>query len=270
MISSRARDGYSCTSTQEQTFFTIIPAEIRNQIFSLCISQALVDPRLPQLRSWPFPLLRENEPAIVVQSPRKRQGYLKLRGIGPLPLLAVNKQAYAEVYSLIYALVDAVTIGHSVPQYLDEDTNEWWNSGFALLKQIPDITKRAKNLRVFLPLPIATTIRTTYASLQKEVEGKDNAMSIPPGLDMQLENFESLETLTLVWVGIRQEPPHFEELLPLWGRYGSRLTVQFEYGRNQIPLGRTPFNFYWRDKLISFMEARGKMVKVVSNTVCPV
>jgi len=209
--------------------FRMIPGEIRNQIFSLCISHALSHPKAGHSQSATNP----SGLTVAVHSRRSGNGYLKLDGIGPLPLMIVNKQTYNEVSSLVYALVEHVTMGSNISLYLDEDPNERWKFAYSLVEKRPYIQMLAKSVKVILPRTPDDVLRTTYNSLRKiptnkHTTWKSNAMILLPSLDKFLRNFESLKSLTIVIIKDESDPPNFEDLLTLYKKYGERMTVQFD------------------------------------------
>jgi hypothetical protein len=147
--------------------------------------------------------------------------------------MIVNKRTYNEVSSLVYALVEHVSIGRNISLYLDEDPNERWKFAYSLLENRPYIQKLAKSVKVVLPRTPDDVLRTTYNSLRKiptnmQTPRKSNAMILLPGLDKFLGNFESLTHLTIVIITDKGDPPNFEDLLTLYKKHGERMTVQFE------------------------------------------
>jgi hypothetical protein len=225
MSSSTAQ---SSSSKQIPSYFNKIPGEIRNQIFSLCISHALSHPKAQHSRSTS----NLSGLTVSVHSRRSGNGYLKLEGIGPLPLMVVNRQTFNEVSSLVYALVEHVSIGSNISLYLDENPNERWKFAYSLMEKRPYMQRLAKSVKVVLPRTPDDVIRTTYNSLKKipaaKQPRKSNAMALLPGLDKFLGKFESLENLTMVIIADKRDPPNFEDLLTLYKKYGERMTVQFE------------------------------------------
>jgi hypothetical protein len=250
-------------SIQAPTFFDIIPGEIRNQIFSLCISHALDHQKPPPL--WqPLPAAKANGLMVAVHSSRSGRGYLKLQGIRPLPLLVVNKQIYNEVSSLVYALVDSVSIGSNISQYLDEDPNERWKFAYSLVEKRSDIQKLARSVNIVLPRTPDAVLRTIYDSLRKiplkqQTPRNSNAMAIIPGLQNFLGKFESLTSLTIVFIADKIEIPNFEYLIPLYKAYGERMTVQFEGRSGEYDFRRLMFIDIWKaawDKCLREHEER--------------
>lgn len=78
-------------------------------------------------------------------------GKIKTSGLGPLPLLLVNKQIHDEVSSIIDAEVIELSIGPYGLQYADEDPNERWECAYRLLRNRPHLMKNVKTVKVYLP-----------------------------------------------------------------------------------------------------------------------
>lgn len=76
---------------------------------------------------------------------------IETSGVGPLPLLFVNKQIYSEVFSLIDSRVTKVIIGPYSIQYGSEDPNLRWDLAYPLLRNRPHLLKHVKHVEVFLP-----------------------------------------------------------------------------------------------------------------------
>ncbi|KAL5315361.1 hypothetical protein ACEPPN_016228 [Leptodophora sp. 'Broadleaf-Isolate-01'] len=224
---------------QSQPSFDTLPGEIRNQIFALCIWHALSHPNADK-SNWPDtrpPFSQWHPPprkwlTAAVYSPSSDTGYLKLSGIGSLPVLLVNKQTYAEVSSLVFALVDSVSIGASMPQYLDENPIQSWISAYSLVEERPDLQKLVKHAKIILPRTRGELLIRAYESCRgihrPQTPRKNNAWPNIPSLHKFLGKFESLESLTIVLIADTQEAPDFKTLLPLWRKFGDRLTMKFK------------------------------------------
>lgn len=148
--------------------FEKLPGEIRNQIFELCIADAMSKSRRPNeqntqsgIRILPpqrFNFISSHAIPRVLSGLQVSvlpgwtgPGRIKTLGIGPLPLLFVNKQIHDEVSSLVDSKVEEVIIGPYGLQYADEDPNVRWELAYAYLKNRPHLRKHAKNIKVFLP-----------------------------------------------------------------------------------------------------------------------
>jgi hypothetical protein len=126
-----------------------LPAEIRNQIFKICIYNAMNTrkqiPGLPPRPSKPSSF------GVSVFPRWSGPGLMRTDGIGPLPLLFVNKQIYTEVSSLVYSMLDSVSIGGYLIQRPDEDPNIRWEVAYSLLRKQPSLLKYTKKVKIFMP-----------------------------------------------------------------------------------------------------------------------
>lgn len=124
------------------------PGEIRNQIFEICIQDAIESEKARQTSSS-----RAKVPSFKVSVfPRWHgPGVMRTNGIGPLPLLFANKQIYGELSSLAFSRLDIVSIGGYQVQRQDEDPNIRWAVGYSLLNRQPSILKFSKKVKIELP-----------------------------------------------------------------------------------------------------------------------
>ena len=193
-----------------------LPGEIRNQIFELCMNDAIR-------------ASKANDLTISVIPRWQGPGEFRMNGIGPLPLLFVNKKTYNELSSLVYATISEVSIGGYIIQYPDEDPNVRWNVAYSLIKQRPNILAYVKKVKVSLPYVRNDVLDGYWRSLgvpsPGDVPTKCDPWSIVPGLKQFLRKFRAMEILHLVITANRRDPPDFEKLLPLHNYFG-RTTVE--------------------------------------------
>jgi hypothetical protein len=215
----------SPTNSSSSPSLTTLPGELRNVIFNLCINHALSHPKVPA-----------SLPLTVSISPRRRgPEHLTLSNIGPLPLLLVNKQLFAEVSSLIYARAEHVSFGPGISQFLDDDPVERWVAAYSLLEARPDIQRLAKSITISLPRTPNFEHLKIYASLRKlPVPDPAYSFSLPilrsESFSSFLQRFESLENVTVKMVNVVDDgPPKYEGFLGLWRIFGGRLRLEMKY-----------------------------------------
>jgi hypothetical protein len=138
-----------------------LPGEIRNQIFEICIQEAMrsrkarISQRLQQILS-PSKTTYLN----VAVSPRWHgPGVMRVNGIGPLPLLFVNKQIYQEISSLVFSKLETVSIGGYLIQRPHEDPNIRWAVAYSLLNRQPSLLKFTRKIEIHLPTVSLSIIR---------------------------------------------------------------------------------------------------------------
>jgi hypothetical protein len=215
----------SPTKSNSSPSLTTLPGEIRNAIFNLCINHALSHPKGPA-----------SLPLTVSISPRRRgPEHLTLSNIGPLPLLLVNRQLFAEISSLIYARVEHVSFGPSISQFLDDDPVERWATAYSLLEARPDIQRLAKSLTINFPRTPHFDHLKIYASLRKRpLPDPGYSVSLPilrsESFLRFLQRFESLEKVTVKIIHVMDDgPPLYEKFLGgLRGIFGVRLRLDME------------------------------------------
>jgi hypothetical protein len=92
---------------------------------------------------------------------------MRTDGIGPLPLLFVNKQIYKEVSSLVYSMLESVSIGGYLIQRPDEDPNVRWSVAYTLLRNQPSLLKYTKKVNIFMPTVSQSRSLSKSSSLQE-------------------------------------------------------------------------------------------------------
>jgi hypothetical protein len=218
---------HSTTRSSPPPTLTTLPGELRSAVFTLCIDHALSHPR----PLAPLPL------TATISSPSLNTGHLKLSNIGPLPLLFTNKQIFTEVYSLIYARVEHVSLGPGISQYLDDDPEERWKFAYSLVDQQPYVQKMAKTIEITLPRTPHFSYLKTYASLIKQPAPqpvKNNALAVLPGLQNFLGKFDALENVTITLVAeLKDQPPRYEEFMGLWGLFGEKLKLEYKIRKTE-------------------------------------
>jgi hypothetical protein len=214
------------------TLLEVLPGEIRNQIFELCISDALGRAKAPAQRIIFGTTRFSNAPQkgfkISVLPQWCGVGSIRTEGIGSLPLLFVNKQTYNEVSSLVYSKVEEVSIGPYGLQYNDEDPNVRWAYAYALLKKRPHLQRLTKNVKIYLPWLRHDLLRNYWASLGHKWQAstrQSHACTVVPGLATFLKTFQSLSSLKIILVAEVREPPNMEPLLSLYDLCGNRTTI---------------------------------------------
>ncbi|PMD29979.1 hypothetical protein L207DRAFT_520610 [Hyaloscypha variabilis F] len=220
-------------TTFSPTTLTTLPGELRNEIFNLCITQALTH---PQYRSTsPF--------TGTVFSRHPNTGYLKLSHVvNPLPLVLVNRQTCIEVFSLLYARVERIELGDGVSVWLDDDAVERFNFAYQILERAGCVMKMVKSIEIVLPRTPCFQHVKTYAALMKmelkKGERKSSAVGILRGLDVFLRRFGRLESVKIVLTAeLKDWPPAYEEFLGVWGVVGGNLTVDYKTRMNQWGTG---------------------------------
>jgi hypothetical protein len=201
-----------------------LPGEIRNQIFDLCIIDAVKVSKVNEI-------VREEEALTISVLPRwQGPGRFRMNGIGPLPLLFVNKKTHSELSSLVYSMISQVSIGGYIMQYRDEDPNIRWNVAHSLIQQRPNIPAYVKRVKVSLPYVRNDLFDGYWGSLgvtsPREVPTKYDPWAIVPGLEQFLRTFRVLETLTIVITADKRTAPDFEKLLPLYDLCGGKTVVE--------------------------------------------
>jgi len=126
-----------------------LPGEIRNHIFEICIYNAIKTPK--EVRGWPHRSPKPSSFTLSVFPRWSGPGVMHTNGIGPLPLLFVNKQIYKEVSSLVYSMLDSVSIGGYLIQRPDEDPNIRWSVAYSILKKQPSLLKYTKKVTIHMP-----------------------------------------------------------------------------------------------------------------------
>jgi hypothetical protein len=207
------------------TFLQILPGEIRNEIFELCIGNALNNAKTPR-----FQTEAGKKGFTITALPQwNGPGCMRTEGIGPLPLLFVNRQIHKELSSLVYSKVEEISIGGYFLQFRNEDPSPRWDVAYSLLKQHPDLQKFTKNVKIILPHTRDDLLRYHWESLGYKYQrnsGRCQDWTILPGLEEFLCTFESLSTLKLVITSELREPPQFEQLLSLYDLCGDGTTVE--------------------------------------------
>jgi len=229
-------------SKRSPSFLQTVPGEIRNQIFQYCIEDAVKSPKAKRSKE-----LSGGRCFQVSVMPRwSGPGCLRMDGIGPLPLLFVNWQIHHELSTLIYGMVDEVSIGGYILQYDGEDPTTRWKCAYSLIQRHLNLQLYTRNLTISLPYLRGDVVRGHCRSLglkyPTERKVKSKAWAVIPELKEFLGTFKALEGLTIVIRVERREPPDFEELLPLYAIYGDRMTMVI---REVHPSSET--GFVWTD-----------------------
>lgn len=224
-----------------------LPGEIRNQIYQLCIQDALTENTnsnekphldLAVLPRWDGP------------------GKEKLEGIGPLPVLFVNRQTYKEVHWLLCAMIKNVSIGGYLLQYAGEDASARWEHAYNLLRKWPALNALVKEVTVTLPYVKEDLFKGQWTrNLGLNYPGattKSNPWLMLPGLVKFLRTFDVLSTLKIVLVAQKADHLDFEELLPLYDvcGNGTRLEVVAPQSGLRSAFGQTraassPYEAMW-------------------------
>ena len=236
-----------------------LPGEIRNQIFDLCIVDAVKASKVNET-------LQGGEETLTISVLPRWQGpgRLRMNGIGPLPLLFVNKRTHNELSSLVYAMVSQVSIGGYIIQYRDEDPNVRWNVAHSLIQQRPNILAYVKNVKVSLPYVRNDLFDGYWGSLgvtsPRDVPTKCDPWSIVPGLEQFLRKFRTLETLTIVITADRSATPDFEKLLLLYDLCGGKTVVEMVmmYPHNSAPRVSTWLSS-WENAWIECLIRNGRV-----------
>lgn len=216
------------------SLFEALPGEIRNQIFELCIHNALKPIKVARW-STTQPPAKGMEISILPQW----HGPVRMRmsGIGPLSLLFVNKRINHDIGSLIYSKVDNLRLGGYILQHPNEDPNLKWQLLHPLLMN-PHISRFTKNIKLKLPSTRDDLHRRNCSLRGFSITGFKNQipertlkpaaiMSVIPGLVECLGKFESLATLEITITAEMTSPPDFEPLLPLYDICGKCTNVVF-------------------------------------------
>jgi hypothetical protein len=165
-----------------------------------------------------------------------------MNGIGPLPLLFVNKKTYYELSSLVYAMISHVSIGGYIIQYRDEDPNVRWNVAHSLIQKRPNIAAFVKNVKVSLPYVRNDLFDRYWGSLglqtPREVPTKCDPWAMVSSLEQFLRKFRDLESLTIVITADKRDTPDFEKLLPLYDLCGEKTVVEMVMLSSQNGLPR--------------------------------
>lgn len=224
-------------SLSQPPSLTTLPGELRNQIFNLCIDDALTPPLASPLTATIF-------------SPSQESGHLILsNNRGPLPLLFTSKSIFSEVLSLTYARVHTLEIGRDIKVWLDEDAISRWDHGFKIAAARPEIFKSVRNIEVTMPRTPPFKLASTYAGLRQLPKGscgKNAAVAVLPSLEEFLKKFEKVEKVKVVFVAQLGErhlvfgkikgflgkieggkPPEYESLGGLWRVLGERLSLGY-------------------------------------------
>ena len=236
-----------------------LPGEIRNQIFDLCIIDAVKASKVNEI-------VQGGEETLTISVLPRWQGpgRLRMNGIGPLPLLFVNKRTHNELSSLVYAMVSQVSIGGYIIQYRDEDPNVRWNVAHSLIQQRPNILAYVKNVKVSLPYVRNDLFDGYWGSLgvtsPRDVPTKCDPWSIVPGLEQFLRKFRTLETLTIVITADRSATPDFEKLLLLYDLCGGKTVVEMVmmYPHNSAPRVSTWLSS-WENAWIECLIRNGRV-----------
>lgn len=137
------------------------PGEILDQIFEICIQEAIDSHKSRQARRIPSQRAPSEIRSFSVSVfPRwNGPGVMRTDGINPLPLLFVNKQIYEEVTSLVYSKLENVTFGGYPVQRPDEDPNIRWAVAYSLMSHHPTLLQFTGKVKVHLPTVSEDCIR---------------------------------------------------------------------------------------------------------------
>lgn len=119
-----------------------LPGELRNYIFEFCIRDAFTSAQSKKGITQSQPSLERSPLSISVLPRWSGSGQLRVTGVGPLPILFLNKKLHGEVSSLVYSTVNEVSIGGYILQYPQEDPTTRWRIAYDLLEKVPHILSK--------------------------------------------------------------------------------------------------------------------------------
>ncbi|KAF4629949.1 hypothetical protein G7Y89_g8192 [Cudoniella acicularis] len=207
-----------------------LPGEIRNAIFEMCIVAALKQPNTSKTSSLVSTEIPKTRNVTVSIFPRWHDPiFMRTEGLGPLPLLFVNKQIYKELSYLIYSNLDQVSIGGYPLNFPNENPNHRWALVYSRLEKLPGVLKRTRKVKVSMPYFHVNLHRGYWISLRlppPKISTKNiNPWKVVPGLQAFLSTFEALTDLEIRVTVEDRPPPDFEGLLPIYDMCGQRTAV---------------------------------------------
>jgi len=173
-------------------FLHMLPIEIRNRIYQLCISIAMNSEKWTRSSSTRF--------GISVVSLLYDPPSMRIEGCAPLPLLLVNRQIYRELVREISFNVDRLRIGGYLFEYKEKQPNIHWKAAFSLLDSQPGLTKSITSISIQMPSlrdEMRRCNRTSVSHMSPSAIRRfdDNFPTIIPGLMKCLGRFENLSSI---------------------------------------------------------------------------
>jgi hypothetical protein len=255
-------------SSRSPEFLVTLPGELRNHIYTHCILSSL---KTPKTYSLQFTSIPDNVPADprsalkITAFPRwSGPGRLRLEGIGALPILFVNKQVHKEVLSLLYSMIQNVSIGGYVLQYPGEDPGPRWECAYTLLKGRPDLLQFVPQVTVMLPYVREGVFRGQWSDLYMKDPGirvQSRPWQMVPGLVTFLQTFKSLTTLKVIITADGNEPPDFEELLGLYDicGHGTAIEVVAQHSVASWAARASPWASTWTNAWAEVLIKNGRI-----------
>lgn len=216
-------------SPPEESFkhFLALPGEIRNQIYNLLLIPSIGTSKSPpssiQIFTPPFPLAISKSSKLSITAVPHWGEYpiIRIKKIGLLQILLVNKQIHGEVSTLLYSHAEDLTVGGYILQFRDEDPTMRWKTMFQMLERRPGLLQSVKNLTIRMPSQREDLLKGHWRYLGFLRPPREKTVSpnlwagIPDMVDF-VQKFQSLEKIHIVATVEGRDPPSFEDLLGLF------------------------------------------------------